>query len=138
MPARTALVSMLVGLLLAVPAMGQEAERYRLERIEGGFVRMDTATGQMSICREQDDQLVCHAAIDATEADRSQLDALEARIEALEHSLAELERRSLLRPDMTLPGEEDFEESLTRMEQFFRRFLGLIRELEEEPAPDRT
>ena len=31
----------------------RKPERYRMERTEDGFVRMDQSTGQMSVCRER-------------------------------------------------------------------------------------
>ena len=45
--------------LLCAPALAEgDAERYRLEKTGDGYVRMDTATGAMSTCREQSGQLV--------------------------------------------------------------------------------
>jgi hypothetical protein len=138
MPARISLLSLLVAAAMTTAAVAEETERYRLERTQDGFVRMDLSTGQMSICRERGEQLVCRGAVDEREAHQRDIVELESRLEALEQRLAELERRSLLRPDAVLPSQEEFERSLSHMEQFFRRFLGLMRELEEEPTPDRT
>jgi hypothetical protein len=138
MIARTALVALIAGAVLTAPAMAQDTERYRLERTEDGFVRMDLETGQMSICRERGEQLICRAAADERDAYRTDVEDLEARVEVLEERLAEIERRSVLRPDTVLPSQEEFERSLSYMEQFFRRFFGLVREFEDEETPDRT
>lgn len=138
MLARTSLAPLLLALLLAAPAAAEDAERYRLERTADGFVRMDLSTGRMSVCRERGEQLVCRTAVEEREAHHRDVVELESRIEALEARLAELERRSILRPDAVLPSEEEFERTLSYMERFFRRFLGLVQELEDEPVPDRT
>jgi hypothetical protein len=138
MPARTVLPALMIGTLLALPAAAEETERYRLERTDGGFVRMDMASGHMSLCREQGSQLVCRSAVDEREAYHRDIGDLEARIEGLEQRLAELERLSILRPDVTLPSDEDFDRTLSQMEQFIRRFLGIVREFDNEPVPDRT
>lgn len=138
MPARTVLPALMIGTLLAMPAAAEDTERYRMERTEDGFVRMDMASGQMSLCREQGSQLVCRAAVDEREAYHRDIGDLEVRIDGLEQRLAELERLSILRPDVTLPSDEEFDRTLSQMEQFFRRFLGIVRDFDTEPAPDRT
>jgi hypothetical protein len=138
MSARTVLPALMIGTMLALPAAAEDSERYRLERTENGFVRMDMASGHMSLCREQGDQLVCRSAADEREAYHRDIGDLEARVEGLEQRLAELERLSILRPDVTLPSEEEFDRTLSQMEQFFRRFLGIVREFDADPTPDRT
>lgn len=39
--------------LLTGTALAQNEERYRLERTENGYVRMDTETGTMTLCQER-------------------------------------------------------------------------------------
>jgi hypothetical protein len=36
-----------------IRAWAAEPDRYRLEKTESGYVRMDTRTGEMSICEER-------------------------------------------------------------------------------------
>ena len=138
MPARPALLLAICAAIAAVPAIAQEPERYRMERTEDGFVRMDQSTGQMSVCRERGTELVCRAAVDEREAYHREIGDLETRLDSLEQRIAELEGTSGMRPDAAVPSEEEFEQTLNHMERFFRRFLGLVREFEQEPAPDRT
>lgn len=63
--------------------------------------------------------------------------ALEARVAALEARLAELEAVPPP-PASGLPSDEEFERTLGFMETFMRRFMGLAREFERTPAPNRT
>ena len=129
-------------ILIALPASAQQADRYRMERTDGGFVRMDTQTGQMSFCTEQSGQLVCKDAADHRAAYADQVEALSDRVEALEEQLAAL-GQSGPRTD-ALPSEEEFEQTLGFMERFLRRFMGIVKDLEGEagrdgePVPDRT
>lgn len=135
MPARTAFLAAICSVMVMTPVLADDAERYRMERTEDGFVRMDMATGQMSICRERGVELVCRAAVDEREAYHREIGDLEERVDRLEQRVAELEGAGL---HSMVPSEEDFEQTLNQMERFFRRFLGMVREFDQEPAPDRT
>lgn len=130
-------------LLVSMPAdsLAQDAERYQLERTDDGYVRLDSRTGRMSLCREQGDQLVCRYATDESRAYVDDIDSLRDRVEALEERLAALEGGSV-------PSEEEFEQGLNYMERFMRRFMGIVQDFEERfgnsgdepttPEPDRT
>lgn len=136
-----------LSLLAGAPAVGQETSRYTLERTERGFVRMDQDTGQISLCEEIGKSLVCRMAADDRDAYAADIEALEARIAALEALLGEPNAPALTpRPSEGLPSEKDFETTLDYMERFFRRFKGLADEFsgsdsgsaEPAPAPDKT
>lgn len=126
--------------LSALPAAAQDVERYQLERTRDGYVRLDTQTGAMTLCREADGRLVCSPASQQGEA-TDEIAELRERVQALETRLAGLESRA---PVAGLPPEEEFERGIGYMERFFRMFMGLVREFEDErtpperPAPDRT
>jgi len=128
----------LVAILSASGPAAADAGRYVMEKTEKGYVRMDTATGEMSICVERNGQLVCKLAADERAAFQDALDRLEDRIAKLEE-----------RVDRTLamPSEEEFDRGLDNMEKFFRRFLGIVEEFDDgegatpdapEPPADRT
>ena len=126
--------AVLVAILSASGPAAADAGRYVMEKTEKGYVRMDTATGEMSICAEKSGQLVCKLAADERAAFQDALDRLEERVSRLEE-----------KADRTLavPSEEEFDEGLDRMEKFFRRFLGIIEEQEKREngggmLPDRT
>jgi hypothetical protein len=113
--------------LLSGSALAQE-ERYRLERTQDGYVRMDTQTGAMTLCQERSGELVCRPASESRAGGPSEMAALRDRIAALEDRVTALEGGT----DSRLPLEQEFEQSLSLMERFFRRFVDIVRGLEEE------
>lgn len=130
----------LPGMLLAgflAPASAQDAERYTMEKSATGFVRMDRKTGEMSICDERLGQLVCKVAADERKAFNDEIERLQTRLTDLEARVAALESR----PSDALPSKESFEKSLGYMEKFFRRFMDIVKDLEQdwrkpEPQPE--
>lgn len=113
-------------------AFGQEG-RYVMQRADDGFVRLDTQTGEMSLCRKQDEQFVCRMSAD----DRR---ALEAEITLLEDRIARLEADNPDRRD-DLAAEDEIDRTMGIMENMMRRFMGVIEEFESElreETPDKT
>lgn len=139
-PARTAIAAGLV-LAAAGAAHAQNEERYQLERTEDGYVRLDTTTGQMSLCREEQGELVCRFASEQKAAGGKGGEILD-RLERIEDRLTRLEAADA---ETGLPSEDEFERSLSYMERFMRRFMGLVQEFQDDeqparqpPAADRT
>ena len=122
--------------IATTPALSQDVDRYQLERNEDGYVRLDTTTGRMSICQETNGQLVCRAAVEEREAYERDIGTLQQEMDQLEARVAALEAAR----GTDLPSEEEFQQGLGYMEQFFRRFMGVVRDFEDDPAPvpDRT
>jgi hypothetical protein len=122
---------------LAGSASGEEVERYRLEKTENGYVRMNTATGEMSICEERTAQLVCKLAADERAAFQDEIDRLQAKLDGIDARVAKLEQRAI--PEALLPSEEEVDKSLDIMEKFFNRFMGMMKEFDKnETLPQRT
>ena len=123
-----AALSAFVAAALAAGPAAAESGRYVMEKTGEGYVRMDTATGEMSICTEKSSQLVCKLAADERAAFQDALDDLEDRVAKLEERAGRT---------LAVPSEDEFDEGLDRMERFFRRFLGIIEEHEDrDAAPD--
>ena len=111
--------------LVMMPAAAQDGSRYQLERGEDGFVRLDTYTGQMSLCREVRGDLRCEAADD---------------------DLADLrEENQRLRDDLRhrgdnasndLPSEEEMEEIAGWFEHMMAIMMRTMRNAEEEMEQD--
>jgi hypothetical protein len=84
-----------VVLLLSINAHAQEAEarsgsaqtanRFQLERTDTGVVRLDTQTGAMTLCRDENGTLACRMQPDERAAYEDELDRLEKRVTALEN-----------------------------------------------------
>jgi hypothetical protein len=144
---RNLLIASAAVLLSAVPASAQDA-RFKMEQTEHGIVRLDRQTGEMSTCRDEQGELVCRPASDGRIASVDEIDMLRQRVDDLERRVAALETMPPPRPprdvtgERSLPSEEEFERSMGFMEKFFRRFMGMIREFEQEEAgkdqPNRT
>jgi len=114
-------------------AGAEEVERYRLEKTGTGYVRMDTATGEMSLCEERSGQLICKISVDERAAFQDEIDRLQTRLEGVEARIVKLEERPSI-PEALLPSEEQFDQTLDLMEKFFRRFIGIVKEVD----PERT
>ncbi|WP_445206900.1 hypothetical protein [Aminobacter sp. Piv2-1] len=137
------LVPLLAGLGMG-NASAAEVQRYQMEKTEKGYVRMDTQTGEMSICEDRDGQLVCKLAADERSALQDEIDRLQAELEDLDQRVVKLEGSLAQKFESTLPSEEEFEKTMGYMERFFRSFLDIVKDFENEktgqpaPAPDRT
>ena len=139
---------------LLAGASAAEPDRYRLEKAPNGYVRMDTRTGAMSICEEKWGELVCKMAADERTAVQDEIERLQtelkalndrlATVKALEDRVARLENSMTARIEKTLPTEEDFNKTMSYMERFFRSFMGIVKDFENdsskstEPGTDRT
>jgi hypothetical protein len=131
---RRLITTAMLALIGSAGAQAQDAERYQLQKTDNGYVRLDTTTGAMSICEERETRLVCRMAADESVARDDDTTRLQARLNRLEKRIAALEGKR-----EAAPTEQEFEQGLDRMESFFRRFMGVVKEFErEEPAPDRT
>ena len=120
--------------LLAGAAHAEGEGRYRMEKTETGFVRLDTASGDVSLCREQDGQIVCRMAADERAAFEKELDLLAKRVEALEKG--GVSGQTAAKP--ALPTDEEIDRTMTIMEKMMQRFMGIVKNLEdgkEDAAP---
>ncbi len=145
-------IPVLVLFLLSVPlggaAFAAETGNYQLEKSAKGYVRMDTRTGEMSICEEKWGELVCRVAADERTAVQDEIERLQTELETLEKRIsdaslleervARLENSLTARIEKTLPTEEEFNKTMSYMERFFRGFIGIVKDLEEENAKPAT
>ncbi len=122
-------------MLLALPAGAQESGRYSLERGEDGFVRLDTMTGEMSLCRETGDGLSCDTARDDAAELRRERDRLHDENRELARENEQL-RDELARYDdfstEGLPSEEEIEEVATWFERVLVIMARTMRNAEEQ------
>ncbi|NUS20338.1 MAG: hypothetical protein HOQ25_11215 [Mesorhizobium sp.] len=118
--------------LVAASAYSEETDRYRLEKSANGYVRMDTQTGAMSICEERSGQLVCKMAADERAAYQDEIDRLDNSVKALDARVAKLENSLSARLESQLPSQEDFNKTMGYMEQFFRTFRDIVKDMDKE------
>ena len=109
----------------------EETERYRIEKTDKGYVRMDTRTGEVSTCEESAGQLVCRIAADERLALQEEIERLQIKLEALDARVAKLEALPAI-PRALVPSDEGIDKSLDAMEKFFHRFMGIVKELDKD------
>lgn len=118
------------------PASGGHAEeadagRFQLERSGDHFIRLDRRSGAMSICRDQEGNLVCRMAADERAAYEDELDRLSERVSKLEKTVA-------VSDGSVLPDDADVDRALGIMQKFMRGFMDMTRELrKDKPQPQR-
>ncbi|MCP4320197.1 MAG: DUF342 domain-containing protein [Hyphomicrobiales bacterium] len=140
--AATFLIAAGLALVPAIPAALAQEGRFVMERTDSGFVRLDTFTGEISVCTEVESQIVCRMAADERRALEEQIDLLEERIAEIEQAPG---AQPTDRPNQ-LPTDEEIDRTFGIMEQMMRRFLGIIEEFEQEsedqkadpPKPEKT
>lgn len=131
-----AAVAVLGSALAPLNALAQENGRYRLEGTENGYVRLDTRTGALSTCVEQQGQLVCKMATEDREAYENDIASLQDRVKKLEDKISALEGKGGSTAS-GLPTEQEFEQSMSYMERFMRRFMDIAKSFDSEPEmPD--
>ena len=125
------------GVLAAIAAFAQEPApgRYAMQKTDTGIARLDTQTGEVSLCQEKDGDLVCRMAADERTAFELELDLLAKRIEILEKAVGE--GQTALKP--RLPTKEEIDQTMSIMERMMRSFMGIVKDLEgEEKSPSET
>jgi hypothetical protein len=118
------------GLSLAAAAIAQDPApgRYSMQKTEGGIARLDTETGEVSLCQEKDGQMLCRMAADERTAFELELDLLAKRVETLEKALED--GGTALKP--RLPTKEEIDQTMSLMERMMRSFMGIVKDLENE------
>lgn len=114
--------------------------RYQLERRGENFVRLDTLTGEMSICTIEAEELVCRLSADERDAFLDELTDLQSRMDEME------KRRDIARNDRGDHfddgddhdyGSDRFEKELDQALDFSKRALRKFRDVIEDLENDR-
>ena len=117
----------LLPFLVAGGACADGEGRYQMERTADGFVRLDTVTGEMSLCKEATNQVTCPMAADERTAFENELDILTKRVEALEKA----QRSGLSLDKPRLPTNEEIDRTMGIMERMMQRFMDIVKNLED-------
>ncbi|WP_439575538.1 hypothetical protein [Phreatobacter sp.] len=148
---RTALLSVPLALGLAamvLPASSLQAQpagaaaapserdaatgRFILRDSPEGLLRMDTRSGQMSICARQSGNFACRLVPDDRTALTEEVERLKAENETLRRGGGSALVRPAPEQRQQLPSDAEVDRALSIAERVWRRLLGLIRETEPE------
>jgi hypothetical protein len=146
--APTASILLLGAAATAAFAQGDRTGRYVMKPVDGGgFVRLDTQTGAMSLCARSDTQWSCQEMADSSKGLRQDTDRLRAENKQLRDEVTRLEglvppgdgakgagERQAERPGgrLQLPSEEDVDRAMSYLQRMFRKFRDKLKELEDE------
>lgn len=133
---------------LGAHAAGEQPGRFTLSPADGGaFIRLDTQTGAMALCRQERSEWSCKPMSGDDTAQRQEMDrlrtenqSLKAEIRRLEELVLPPERGAGTRPPaseggkppggLQLPTEEEFDRALSYLDRMWKRFQERMRELE--------
>jgi hypothetical protein len=122
--------------LAQTPPTAPESEngRYSMRPVADGVLRLDTRTGQVSLCRQRGDSWICEATADDRAAYEKEIARLQAKVAGLE---AELGRRPGS-GELKLPSDAEVDRVMKFFESVFRRFIGMIEGLQRENEGKRS
>ena len=142
--------SLFVVLLSAIPNLAQETQtseelpsqsgRFTFNQTDQGYVRLDSKTGEISVCTLQSGNLVCKLGADERAAYVDALDEMKREINRLQDRLAKLESRNNNENDRTgeLESDDDtdlppeFDTAMEFAQEAMRRFFSVIEDLKKE------
>jgi hypothetical protein len=131
----------LAALVGAAPEV-ERGGRFVMTPVEGGFLRMDTQTGAVSMCQRTSGQWACESVADDRRALERELERLGAENRELSSTVRRLEdmlgqpdaqgrdRRAEKAPGFQLPSEEEVDRALGYMQRLMRKFRDKMRELD--------
>jgi hypothetical protein len=124
---------------LAAPAHAQPADpatengRYSMTPVQDGFLRLDTRTGAVALCRLVNGAPECRLAADERAALENEIGRLQAQNRDLR---LKAPGPGDAGPPSGLPSEQDMDKALSFAERFMRRMMRIMRE--QGDGPDKT
>jgi hypothetical protein len=117
------------------PRTAAEGEngRYSMSPVADGVLRLDTRSGQVSLCHQRSEGWICEATADDRAAYEKEIARLQEKVVGLE---AERGRRPGV--ELKLPSDAEVNRVMKLFESVFRRFIGMIENLQRENEQKRT
>jgi len=150
----SAAFAVLISSALLIPAPADAAGgRYQMTPIENGFMRLDTETGAVSICKNTGGKVVCELAEDGAGQYAKDIDKLKQENQKLRAEVDRMERHFGLDPNSSakpndlappvppgtafkVPQKEDVDQMFNYIEGMLNKFRERLRRLEKEPKPE--
>jgi hypothetical protein len=120
----------------APTAPDERPGRFTMQPADGGLLRLDTATGDVSLCARAGASFECKPVKDDRDMQREiakladENKELKAEIKRLEEMLGLDGGAEKPKPKLELPSEEDVDKALSYLERMFKKFRDKLRELD--------
>ena len=124
------------------PVQSEETGRYSMSQVEGGFLRLDSVTGEVSLCRKQQEDWQCRAVSDDRKKLSSEIQELKEENKELKNRLADLEALSDLRSfkekegDIELPKKTDVDKVMKFVEDILQGIKDMAERLQDQKEPE--
>lgn len=128
-----------VGTIALAQTSDNSSDRYSIEKRDGGTVRVDKKTGEVSFCDVKNSNVVCRIGADERAAYEVEIESLNNRIALLEkkveHSLSRTKR-----PEEGVPGipreqsrlDKEFDRAMDFAETAMRRFFKIVQDIKKD------
>ena len=120
---RTLTIVAVAAFLPPAAAVAQTAGRFTFQPMDGGLMRLDTETGQVSHCTKTGESYACRSVADDRAALQEEIDRLRSENEALRAG-----RGPSVSGRLQLPSEEEIDKAVGLFEKMMRRVLRTFRE----------
>ncbi|MDO9411086.1 MAG: hypothetical protein Q7T81_00735 [Pseudolabrys sp.] len=136
------------------PAVRQDAAppeapaRFTFNRVDGGFLRLDSVSGQVASCSQREAGWVCQAVPEDRAALEGEIARLQSEVTQLKSQVAALHPAEATAPrppaDLTpraegeaksglkLPTDEDIKWARERVQSIWRQFVGMVAEMQKD------
>ena len=135
-------LAVLLALATTANAAGSPG-RYSMTPSGEGFLRMDTETGAVSLCKDQDGAFVCKAVADDAAAMTAEIDRLAKENEQLRGGNSSPGALAAVPPgrddsladnkNLKLPSDKEIDQAMGFIEKMLRRFKTLMDDLKSQP-----
>jgi hypothetical protein len=130
-----------------IPAPPEASPRYSFNRVDGGFLRLDSVSGQVALCGQRAAGWACQAVPEERAAFETEVARLTAEVDGLKteiatlrapvtppRSPAELAPRAEgdARSGLKLPTDEDIQWARSKIQTIWRQFVDMVAEMQKD------